>query len=235
MVVLYIHVVLLWYCCVVLLWYCCVVLLCGNAVWYCCVVMVCGIAMWYCCVVMMCGIAVWYCCGNFVWYWLMCGFAVWYSCVVIAVWYCPVVMGKKTTGLFCGIFLWYFPVVFSCGIFLWYFPVVFSMVFPVVQLCGITTGIPHNIFVRSCGNGQKNHRIILWYFPVVFSCGIFLRYFPVVFSMVFPVVQLCGITTGIPHDIFVRDNRGKTRFVLWHARIISTLKTHRDLQYTKGT
>ena len=22
--------------------------------------------------------------------------------------------------------------------------------------------------------------------------------------MVFPVVQLCGITTGIPHDIFVR-------------------------------
>ena len=63
------------------------------------------------------------------------------------------------------------------------------MVFPVVQLCGITTGIPHNIFVRSCGNGQKNHRIMLWYFPVVFSCGIFLWYFPEIFS--------CGIFYGI--------------------------------------
>ena len=147
--------------------------------------------VWFCCVVLSCGI-----CPknhrNILWYFPMvfpvvplCGFAVWYSCVVLSCGSPVVYVQKKTQeypvvfsygifyGISCGTAVWFCCVVLLCGFAVWYSCVVLSCGSPVVYV-------------------QKNHRNILWYFPMVFS-------------MVFPVVPLCGITTGVPQDIFVRD------------------------------
>ena len=113
---------------------------------------------------------------------------------LIAVWYCPVVMGKKTIGMGKKNHRNSMWISYGTLIAVWYCPVVMGKKNP-------------QEWANNHRNGQKTHRNIMWYFLwyinccVVLSCGngdnnagicCGISYGQYV---VFPVVSLCGFST----------------------------------------